>query len=190
MNLITTLFLAFGLSMDSFAVALCKGATLNKPGLRSALRIGLIFGLIEMMMPVMGWSIGIVASRYIMEWDHWLAFTLLSILGCRMIINGLKQSDQSACDEPARYGFAALAFTAFATSLDALAVGVSLAFLQVNILLTASAIGMATMLMAMIGVLIGRYIGPILGKWAEVMGGLVMISIGVTILVEHLGLIN
>ncbi len=186
MDLITTIILAFGMSMDAFAAALGKGASLKRPGLREALRTGLIFGGIEMLTPLIGWSIGLAASRFVMAWDHWIAFILLSILGGRMIIGGLRQQTAEECVAPERHGFMVLAMTAVATSLDALAVGVGLAFLQVNILLTAVAIGAATTLMATAGVMAGRFIGPVLGKRAEMLGGVMLIGIGCTILIEHL----
>ena len=190
MTIIATLILAFGMSMDAFAAALGKGASLHRPGIKEALRTGLIFGAIEMLTPLIGWAIGLAASHYIMAWDHWVAFGLLSVLGGRMIMEGFRQTADEPCEAPQQHGFMVLALTAVATSLDALAVGVGLAFLQVNILFTALTIGAATTLMATTGVLVGRFIGPVLGKWAEVLGGVVLICIGSTILIEHLGLMN
>lgn len=188
MTFIATLILALGMSMDAFAAALGKGAALHRPGFREALRTGLIFGGIEMLTPLVGWAIGLAASRYVMAWDHWVAFILLLFLGGRMIMEGFRQTAEIPCEAPQQHGFMVLAMTAFATSLDALAVGVGLAFLQVNIIMTAITIGAATTVMATTGVLVGRFIGPVLGKWAEVLGGVVLITIGCTILVEHLGL--
>lgn len=187
MNLYATLILAFGMSMDAFAAAIGKGACLQRPGLKEALRTGLIFGVIEALTPLIGWAIGIVASRYVMTWDHWIAFTLLGVLGARMIVEGFRKKDE-ACEVPERHGFWLLAMTAVATSLDAMAVGVGLAFLQVNIVTTALAIGASTMVMASTGILIGRFLGPVMGKWAEIFGGVVLIGIGTSILIEHLGL--
>ncbi|NIF24313.1 manganese efflux pump MntP [Candidatus Pantoea multigeneris] len=188
MTFIATLILAFGMSMDAFAAALGKGAALHRPGLKEAFRTGLIFGVIEMLTPLIGWGIGLMASRYIMAWDHWVAFVLLTVLGGRMIMEGMRQTAGEPCEAPQSHGFMVLALTAVATSLDALAVGVGLAFLQVNIVTTALMIGMATTVMATTGVLVGRFIGPVLGKWAEVLGGVVLIAIGFTILSEHLGI--
>ncbi|WP_294901399.1 manganese efflux pump MntP [Tatumella sp. UBA2305] len=190
MDVITTIILAFGMSMDAFAAALGKGATLKKPGIKEAFRTGFIFGGIEMLTPLIGWGIGLAASKYVMAWDHWIAFILLSVLGGRMVIGGFRQGAADECVAPERHGFMVLAMTAVATSLDALAVGVGLAFLQVNIVVTAFAIGAATTIMATTGVLVGRFIGPLLGKWAEVLGGVVLVGIGCTILVEHLGLLS
>lgn len=187
MTFIATLILAFGMSMDAFAAALSKGAALHRPGFKEALRTGLIFGAIEALTPLIGWAAGLAASRYVMAWDHWVAFFLLSFLGGRMMMEGFRQTATAEpCEAPQRHGFMVLAATAVATSLDAMAVGVGLAFLQVNIIATALTIGMATTIMATTGVLVGRLVGPVLGKWAEVLGGVVLISIGCTILIQHL----
>ncbi|WP_130832547.1 manganese efflux pump MntP [[Erwinia] mediterraneensis] len=186
MTFVATLILALGMSMDAFAAALGKGAALQRPGFREALRTGLIFGGIEMVTPLVGWAIGLAASRYIMAWDHWVAFFLLVFLGGRMVLEGFRQTAAEPCEPPQQHSFLVLATTAVATSLDALAVGVGLAFLQVNIIVTALTIGAATTVMATAGVLIGRFIGPVLGKWAEVTGGVVLIAIGCKILSDHL----
>ncbi len=190
MNLYATLILAFGMSMDAFAAAIGKGASLHRPTLKEALRTGLIFGVIEALTPLIGWAIGLAASQYIMAWDHWVAFGLLFILGSRMIVEGLRKKEQQPEEAPTRHGFWLLACTAVATSLDAMAVGVGLAFLQVNIVTTALAIGASTMIMATAGILLGRFLGPVMGKWAEIFGGVVLIGIGSSILVEHLGLMS
>ncbi|MFC0225612.1 manganese efflux pump MntP [Serratia aquatilis] len=188
MNLSATLILAFGMSLDAFAASVGKGAALHKPRFREAIRTGLIFGIIEAITPLIGWSIGLFASQYIMEWDHWVAFSLLFILGMRMIVEGTKNNPEES-RQVKRHGFWVLVATAIATSLDAMAIGVGLAFLQVNIVHTAMAIGCATMIMATLGMMIGRFIGPILGKRAEILGGVVLIGIGANILLEHLGYI-
>ncbi|MBG3080404.1 manganese efflux pump MntP [Proteus mirabilis] len=190
MSFYATIILALALSMDAFAVAVCKGATLHKPRFREALRTGFIFGIIEASTPVIGWALGLYTSQYIIQWDHWVAFGLLFILGSRMIYQSLKRSDECPCedDAPQRHGSLSLIATGIATSLDAMAIGVGLAFLQVNIVHTAMTIGMMTMIMATLGMLIGRYIGPVLGKKAEIIGGIVLIAIGFNIVFEHLEL--
>lgn len=190
MSFYATIILALALSMDAFAVAICKGATLHKPRFREALRTGFIFGIIEASTPVIGWALGLYTSQYIIQWDHWVAFGLLFVLGSRMIYQGLKRGDECPCEEdaPQRHGSLSLIATGIATSLDAMAIGVGLAFLQVNIVHTAMTIGMMTMIMATLGMLIGRYVGPVLGKKAEVVGGIVLIAIGFNIVFEHLEL--
>lgn len=186
-NLSATLILAFGMSMDAFAASIGKGAALHRPCLREALRTGLIFGAIEAITPLIGWSLGLFASQYIMQWSHWAAFILLFMLGIRMIAEGLKDKPDDDLTTATRHSFWILAATATGTSLDALAIGVGLALLEVNIIQTALCIGMATLLMSTLGIMVGRFIGPLLGKWAEVLGGAVLIGIGSSILLEHLG---
>jgi putative Mn2+ efflux pump MntP len=184
MNLSATLLLAFGMSMDAFAASIGKGATLQKPKFSEALRTGLIFGVVEAITPLIGWGLGMLASKVVMEWNHWVAFALLLFLGCRMIIEGFRTSGND--EEPRqRHGFWLLVTTAIATSLDAMAVGVGLAFLKVNIIHTALAIGCATMIMSTLGMMVGRFIGPLLGKRAEILGGVVLIGIGIQILWSH-----
>ncbi len=185
MNLSATILLAFGMSMDAFAASIGKGATLHKPKFSEAVRTGLIFGAIETLTPLVGWGLGMLASQFILEWNHWIAFILLVFLGGRMIVEGFRGDSDEACEAPHRHGFWLLVTTAFATSLDAMAVGVGLAFLQVSIVTTALAIGCATFIMSTLGMMVGRFIGPLLGKRAEILGGIVLICIGSEILWSH-----
>ncbi|HBT3110459.1 TPA: manganese efflux pump MntP [Klebsiella pneumoniae] len=185
MNLSATILLAFGMSMDAFAASIGKGATLHKPKFSEAVRTGLIFGAIETLTPLVGWGLGMLASQFILEWNHWIAFILLVFLGGRMIVEGFRGDSDEACEAPHRHGFWLLVTTAFATSLDAMAVGVGLAFLQVSIVTTALAIGCATFIMSTQGMMVGRFIGPLLGKRAEILGGIVLIGIGSEILWSH-----
>jgi putative Mn2+ efflux pump MntP len=187
MNPVATLFLAFAMSTDAFAAAIGKGATLHRPHWREALRTGLIFGVIEALTPLIGWFLGRAAAQYVSAWDHWIAFTLLFILGARMIVNACRK--QAVDDEKATtHSFWLLAVTGFATSIDAMAVGAGLAFVDVNIYTTAAAIGLATATMVTVGVLLGRVIGHVVGRRAELAGGVVLIGIGCVILAEHLQL--
>ena len=185
MNLSATILLAFGMSMDAFAASIGKGATLHKPKFSEAVRTGLIFGAIETLTPLVGWGLGMLASQFVLEWNHWIAFILLVFLGGRMIVEGFRGDSDEACEAPHRHGFWLLVTTAFATSLDAMAVGVGLAFLQVSIVTTALAIGCATFIMSTLGMMVGRFIGPLLGKRAEILGGIVLIGIGSEILWSH-----
>ncbi|HHI5623480.1 TPA: manganese efflux pump MntP [Klebsiella pneumoniae] len=185
MNLSATILLAFGMSMDAFAASIGKGATLHKPKFSEAVRTGLIFGAIETLTPLVGWGLGMLASQFILEWNHWITFILLVFLGGRMIVEGFRGDSDEACEAPHRHGFWLLVTTAFATSLDAMAVGVGLAFLQVSIVTTALAIGCATFIMSTLGMMVGRFIGPLLGKRAEILGGIVLIGIGSEILWSH-----
>lgn len=188
MHPLSILILAIAMSTDAFAAAVGKGAAMRTPRLRDALRAGLIFGVIESLTPLIGWALGSAASLYVTAWDHWIAFTLLGLLGLRMVWAGLRtDGDDDADDAPRRHGFWALAATGFATSIDAMAVGVGLAFLEVNILAVAATIGLTTLVMVTVGILLGRVLGAMAGKRAEVGGGLLLIAIGAFILFEHLG---
>jgi len=187
----STLLLAFAMSMDAFAAAIGKGAALHKPRFLEALRTGVIFGAIEGITPLVGWALGLSAAKYVAAWDHWIAFTLLGILGLKMIFAGLREGDGEegegeAPQKPGSHSFWGLALTGFATSIDAMAVGAGLAFLNVEILPTAAAIGLATTLMVTVGVMLGRLLGAVAGKRAEIAGGAVLIGIGTLILIEHL----
>jgi putative Mn2+ efflux pump MntP len=183
MTLLPILLLALSMSSDAFAAALGKGARLDRPGLGEALRTGLIFGSIEAVTPVIGWVLGRGASRYIQAFDHWIAFGLLVVIGGKMIWDSLQRSQ--AEQKSQRHTFTALAVTALGTSIDALAVGVTLALVGANIIVNALAIGTATFIMVTIGVMAGRYLGEKFGRYAEAAGGVVLIAIGVKILLEH-----
>ncbi|WP_152081385.1 manganese efflux pump MntP [Enterobacter oligotrophicus] len=185
MNISATILLAFGMSMDAFAASIGKGATLHKPKFSEALRTGLIFGAIETLTPLIGWGLGMLASQFVLEWNHWIAFVLLVFLGGRMVLEGFRANSDEDDEPQHRHGFWLLVTTAIATSLDAMAVGVGLAFLQVNIIATALAIGCATLIMSTVGMMVGRFIGPLLGKRAEILGGIVLIGIGAQILWAH-----
>jgi len=187
MNSISVLAIAFAMSTDAFAAAIAKGAALHRPSWREALRTGAIFGVIEAITPLVGWLIGSAAAKYASEWDHWIAFTLLAGLGARMVWVGLRPNGGDADERPASHSFWILALTGLATSIDALAVGVGLAFVDVHIGWVAAAIGMATFVMVALGVMLGRVLGAIVGKRAEILGGLLLIGIGTAIVFEHLG---
>jgi len=186
MNALSVVAIAFAMSTDAFAAAIAKGAALQRPSWREALRTGAIFGVIEAITPLVGWLIGSAAATYASAWDHWIAFTLLAGLGARMIWVGFR-SDQSDEDQrPQSHSFWVLALTGFATSIDALAVGVGLAFVDVHIGWVAAAIGTATFVMVAVGVMLGRVLGAIAGKRAEILGGVLLIGIGTAIVFEHL----
>jgi manganese efflux pump family protein len=186
MNLGATVLLALAMGTDAFAAAIGKGIALQRPRLSEALRTGLIFGAIEAVTPVIGWALGIGAARYITAWDHWIAFGLLAALGVRMFYAALRAAPATPVEKPQRHGFWLLAATGFATSIDAMAVGVGLAFIDVAILPVAAAIGIATLLMVTTGVMLGRVLGAVAGRRAELLGGVLLIGIGTAILIEHL----
>lgn len=186
MNFSATILLAFGMSMDAFAASIGKGAALHRPKFSEALRTGLIFGVIETLTPLIGWGLGYLANEVVMVLNNWIAFILLAFLGSRMVINGLRHAPEENTPKIHRHGFWLLVTTAIATSLDAMAVGVGLAFLDVNIIVTALAIGCATAMMSTLGLMIGRFLGPMFGKRAEILGGIVLIGIGAEIIYSYL----
>ncbi len=192
MHPLSIFFLGIAMSTDAFAAAVGKGAAMHKPRFSEALRAGVIFGTIEGVTPVIGWLLGLAAAKHISAWDHWIAFTLLGLLGLHMIYAGFKpESDGGATDTAkGRHGFWSLAATGLATSIDAMAVGVGLAFLDVNIGVVAVVIGLTTLVMVTLGIMLGRILGSLTGKRAEIIGGFLLIAIGATILYEHLSAQN
>jgi putative Mn2+ efflux pump MntP len=186
MNLPAIALLALAMSADAFAAAVGKGSALQRPRWSEAVRTGLIFGAIEAVTPIVGWALGYAAADYVKTGDHWIAFMLLVILGVRMIVVAWRAPEEGASERPARHSFLLLAATGFATSIDAMAVGVSLAFLTVNILPIAAAIGFTTFVAVTVGVMVGRVLGKVAGRWAEAVGGVLLIAIGTAILVDHL----
>lgn len=188
MSAISTTILAFSMSADAFAVSVAKGATLQKPRWRDALRSGAIFGTVEAITPIIGWLLGVAASRYIEAVDHWFAFVILLGVGGKLIWESFEPEDENI-EKPRRHGLGLTILTAIGTSIDAMAVGVTLAFVDANIWLTAAAIGGATCLMVTLGFMTGHYIGTKTGKYAERLGGLALIAIGTHILLNHTGVI-
>ncbi|MBS0641774.1 MAG: manganese efflux pump, partial [Proteobacteria bacterium] len=173
----------FSMSMDAFAASLGKGAALGRPRASEVIRTGVIFGLIEAATPVIGWAIGAAAATWVGMVDHWLAFAILGVLGVHMC-HAAWRGGEHRPTQP-RQSIGILITTAIATSLDAMAVGVTLAFVNVSIIAAAAAIGLATGLMTTIGTYAGRWLGPAFGRGAEFIGGLCLIGIGVKILIEH-----
>jgi len=185
MNPIALILLAFAMSTDAFAAAIGKGASLKNPRLSAALKMGIIFGTIEAITPIIGWLIGKSAASYVEAWDHWIALFLLVSLGLHMIYEGLKP-DAGTVEKSVKQSFLKVALTALGTSIDAMAVGVGLAFVDVNILLAAALIGLATTLMVTLGVMLGRAVGSVIGHRAEIFGGVMLIGVGFWILSNHL----
>lgn len=188
MHPISIFLLGIAMSTDAFAAAIGKGAAMDQPRFPDALRTGVIFGTIEGLTPVVGWLLGQAAAKYVTAWDHWIAFTVLGLLGLHMIYAGLKsESEAAVADVPKRgHGFWSLAATGLATSIDAMAVGVGLAFLEVNIAVVALVIGLTTLVAVTLGVMLGRILGSLAGRRAEIIGGCMLIAIGSVILYEHL----
>ncbi len=179
------LLIAVGLSMDAFAVSICKGLSLKKLGAGHAALVGLYFGGFQALMPLIGWALGYRFEHIIESVDHWIAFALLTIIGLSMIREANKAEELN--DD---LGFKTMVLLAVATSIDALAVGVTFAFLQVRILPAASLIGVTTFLISAVGVYIGHVFGLRYRAKAEIAGGVILIGIGLKILLEHLGIVK
>ena len=179
------LLIAVGLSMDAFAVSICKGLSLKKLGVKHAALVGLYFGGFQALMPLIGWALGYRFEHIIENVDHWIAFALLTIIGLSMIREANKAEELN--DD---LSFKTMVLLAIATSIDALAVGVTFAFLQVRILPAASLIGVTTFLISAVGVYIGHIFGLKYRAKAEIAGGVILIGIGLKILLEHLGIVK
>ena len=180
--------LAVGLSMDAFAVSVCKGLCMPKINRSYTFLIGLFFGGFQALMPLIGWILGKQFERYIVDYDHWIAFALLSLIGGNMIYEAISDKDE-ACPV-IRVNIKELFLLAIATSIDALAVGVTFAFLNANIWISILLIGCTTFILSIAGVLIGHKFGSRYKQKAELAGGIILIMIGLKILLEHLGVLN
>lgn len=185
MSIATSLALAFSLSADAFAASLGKGAALHKPRIAEAARIAAYFGAFELISPLIGLALGYTIGGYIEAVDHWIAFALLLVVGGRMCWLAFQGEHDDDAPKPARHGRLVLMATAMATSIDATAVGVTLAYMDLHIPTTILLIGLVTFSMTFGGVMIARVAGRYLGRWAECVGGLCLIAIGVKLLFEH-----
>ncbi len=178
---------AAALSMDAFAVSVCKGLSARTLKARDAAKTGLFFGGFQALMPLLGWLLGRQFERYIVEIDHWIAFVLLGFIGGKMIWEALRGGDG---DDSGSFAFKELLLLAIATSIDALAVGVTFAFLSVDIWSSVAVIGVTTFAFSFGGVYLGNKVGGRFHEKAELAGGVILILIGLKILLEHLGVIN
>lgn len=180
------ILIALGLSMDAFAVSVCKGLSMKKMNYSKAVVISCFFGGFQAIMPLLGYFLGTSFSEYIVAIDHWLAFGLLSIIGISMV----KESNE-ACPAPdPTFNLKSILALSLATSIDALAVGITFAFLNVNIVPAVTLVGVITFAISFAGVKIGNAFGSKFKSKAELLGGLILIVIGIKILLEHLGVIN
>ena len=178
--MLTVLALALALSMDAFAAALCQGV--RRPGPRQALAVGAAFGTAQGVMPLIGWGLGVAFAAAIRDFDHWIAFALLGFLGARMIREGLSREDGDCA--PTLSGWALLG-AAVATSIDAAAAGITLPLLGQPVLVACLVIGLATAAISTAGVHLGGFVGSRSGRWAEIVGGGVLLILGTKILIEH-----
>lgn len=185
MGFFELLLISVGLAMDAFAVSVGKGMTLKSVRPRHALTAGVWFGAFQALMPLIGYYVGQSFAEYVVSVDHWVAFGLLSLIGLNMIRETVWGDDEEHSGD---FGFRPMLIMAIATSIDALAVGVSMAFLDVNVWYSVAVIGVVTLLISAAGVYLGAAFGSRLGTKAGIVGGIILIAIGIKILVEHMWL--
>jgi putative Mn2+ efflux pump MntP len=183
MGIITILLLAIGLSFDTFAVSVSSGLILRKINFFNAMKIAFVLAFFQGLMPLLGWLIGSGVKKYMMAYDHWIAFMLLSVLGIKMIYESFREDKDRIPTNPMR--LSVMVSMAVATSIDALIVGLSFAFFEINIFLTVFLIGSVTFIASMLGILFGKKAGAQLGQKMEIAGGIILIAIGLKILIEH-----
>ena len=186
MGLVELFLLAVGLSMDAFAVSVCKGLSTQKLKWKHYLTIGLWFGGFQALMPTIGYFLGSTFELYITSVDHWVAFVLLALIGANMIREALSRDEERADDD---LSVKAMLVLAVATSIDALAVGITFAFLEVNLLWAVLFIGAITFTLSAVGVKVGNVFGEKYKSRAELVGGAILVLLGVKILLEHLNLL-
>ena len=186
MSILDLFLIAVSLSMDALAVSVCKSLAIRRAGVREACTMGIWFGGFQFLMPVLGWILGSRFINLIRNIDHWIAFILLSFIGGNMIRESFSEDEELNDD----FGAKTMLLLAVATSIDALAVGITFAFLSVRILPAAGTIGLTTFLLSCAGILIGRAFGARWKSGAERAGGVILILIGLKILLEHLGILS
>lgn len=186
MSTLALFFLAIGLSMDAFAVAVCKGLAMTQITLKKAIIVGLWFGIFQAGMPVIGYVLGSGFQKQISSIDHWIAFILLALIGANMIREALSKTEEEA---DASLSFKNMLILAVATSIDALAIGITFAFLTVNLPKAIILIGITTFILSIIGVKIGNIFGTKYQSKAEFAGGIILIILGLKILLEHLNIL-
>lgn len=183
MGLVELIILSVGLAMDAFAVSICKGLAMKKMKWKNAIIIGLYFGIFQAIMPLIGYLLGVRFQSAITSIDHWVAFVLLVGIGANMIREAMSKEKEEASDS---IKVKDMLILAIATSIDALAIGITFAFLEVNITLAVSLIGIITFIISVIGVKIGNIFGDKYERKAELAGGIILIGLGIKILIEHL----
>lgn len=185
MGVVEIFLIGVGLSMDAFAVSICKGLSVKNLKVKNLLICGIYFGVFQALMPLTGFLLGVQFKDSIESIDHWIAFVLLCLIGINMIKEAFGDEESSNDD----FSFKTMIPLAIATSIDALAVGVTFAFLSVNIIKAITIIGSTTFIISMIGVKIGHLFGTRYKQKAEIVGGIILIIIGIKILLEHLGIL-
>lgn len=186
MGVLEIVLISIGLAMDAFAVSICKGLSMKKMSWKKALIVALYFGIFQGVMPVIGYLLGTSFESLVTKIDHWIAFGLLLLIGINMLKEAFGNEAESCNDN---VDFKTMVVLAIATSIDALAIGITFAFLQVNIIFASLMIGVITFVICIIGVKIGNKFGDKYERKAETVGGLILILMGIKILLEHLGIV-
>ncbi len=186
MTILEILLIAIGLAMDAFAVSICKGLSMKKMNWKKALIVGAYFGIFQALMPIIGYFLGSTFEDLVTHIDHWIAFVLLVAIGGNMLKEAFANNSENCNDN---VDFKTMSILAIATSIDALAIGITFAFLQANIWISAIIIGIVTFAISIIGVKIGNKFGDRYERRAEIVGGFILIFMGIKILLEHLGFI-
>ena len=185
MSFVEIFLIAVGLSMDAFAVSICKGLGMARLNMRQALLIAVLFGGFQALMPAIGWLLGAQFAQYVTAFANWIAFVLLVLIGGKMLIDAIRGSGDN---EDSSFDLKELFMLAIATSIDAFAVGVSFAFLEVDLLPSVSLIGITTFVLSLIGVAVGHQFGSRWERPSSIVGGIVLIAIGIKILLEGFGI--
>ncbi|WP_250278870.1 manganese efflux pump MntP [[Clostridium] colinum] len=187
MSTLEIIFISISLAMDAFAVSISNGILLNKIKIKYAIKFGIFFGTFQFIMPIIGYYLTNLLGDAILAFDHWIAFILLNIIGFKMIIETFKKDEENKiCDDKNILSIKNLTILSIATSIDALAIGVSFSLIKVNIISSSLIIGFIAFVFSFLGVLIGKKLGNLLSKNAERFGGLILIFIGFKILIQHL----
>lgn len=192
MSIFEIVLISIGLAMDAFGVSIGKGLTMPVGENGRKVTLAFLFGLFQFLMPLIGWLIGRQFIDVISDWDHWIIFGLLGYLGIAMIREGLSDDDDDddEDDDKQFLGVWEMVMLSVATSLDAMAVGLTFAFLPINVWEASTMIGIITFGISLIGVYLGKFMGQFVGKYADIVGGGVLILIGTKILLQHLGIIG
>lgn len=186
MSLVEVILIAIGLAMDAFGVSVSKGLMLTEKETHKKVILPLLFGIFQMLMPIIGWAIGVQFADTIAAYDHWIILVLLSYLGITMIRNSFDDTE----DQEITTGWGEMLMLSIATSVDAMAVGITFAFLSVNVVYASSIIGIITFFISLVGIYAGRLLGNFFKSRAEMIGGIILVLIGVKILIQHLGYIS
>lgn len=187
MEIYEILLIGIGLAMDAFAVSICKGLSMKKMNWKNVVIIALYFGVFQALMPLIGYFLGMTFESIVTTFDHWVAFALLTLIGGGMIKESFDDEDDKKND---KVDFKTMVVLAIATSIDALAIGITFAFFDVNIVLAVSIIGIITFIISVLGVKIGNRFGDKYQNKAQLMGGIILVLLGFKILLEHLGIIS